>query len=156
MESPNMDSPIMETPIAQSPMESNIQVIESDDEVNNATPTQPSQKKTKKKPNLSGNPLKRQRKLTSSVWDHFVMIDELDSLGRMQSKCMKCDAKYIAESSHGTGNMLRHIRSCKGKVYRDIDSVESDMDQLCTQVLGMTVEDDDDDPCSSKNECEAN
>ncbi|KAL2941768.1 putative AC9 transposase [Bienertia sinuspersici] len=48
------------------------------------------------------------------------MIDELDSLGRMQSKCMKCDAKYIAESSHGTGNMLRHIRSCKGKVYRDI------------------------------------
>ncbi|KAL2934009.1 putative AC transposase [Bienertia sinuspersici] len=48
------------------------------------------------------------------------MIDELDSLGRMQSKCMKCDATYIAESSHGTGNMLRHIRSCKGKVYRDI------------------------------------
>ncbi|KAJ9538971.1 hypothetical protein OSB04_031704 [Centaurea solstitialis] len=34
--------------------------------------------------------------------------------------CKICGAKYIAESSHGTGNMLRHRKSCKGKFFRDI------------------------------------
>ncbi|KAL2922049.1 putative AC transposase [Bienertia sinuspersici] len=48
------------------------------------------------------------------------MIDELDASGRMQCRCKKCGVKYIAESSHGTGNMLRHIKGCKGKIYRDV------------------------------------
>lgn len=48
------------------------------------------------------------------------MIDELDVLGRMQCKCIKCGTRYIAESSHGTGNMHRHLKACKGRVYRDI------------------------------------
>lgn len=92
-----------------------VETVESDDEVevdDNGTPYTAA----KLKPNLTGNLRKRQRKLTSSVWDHFVMIDELDNMGRMQCQCLKCGVKYIGESSHGTGNMHRHIKSCKGKV----------------------------------------
>ncbi|KAJ9547236.1 hypothetical protein OSB04_019779 [Centaurea solstitialis] len=81
-------------------------------------------KKAKKasnlKPLLCGKPVKRQRKLTSTVWDDFELIDELDVNGNMQCKCKRCGVKYIAESSHGTGNMLRHRKSCKEKHYRDI------------------------------------
>jgi len=77
-------------------------------------------KASKLKPILLGKPVKRQRKLTSSVWDDFEMIDELDVNGNIQCKCKRCGVKYIAESSHGTGNMIRHRKSCKGKNYRDI------------------------------------
>ncbi|CAH1412223.1 unnamed protein product [Lactuca virosa] len=77
-------------------------------------------KAKKLKPNLSGNPVKRQRKLTSPVWKHFEMIDELDENGNIQCKCKKCGTKYIAKSSHGTGNMLRHARSCNTNNYADV------------------------------------
>ncbi|KAL2932016.1 putative AC transposase [Bienertia sinuspersici] len=98
--------------------------IESDDEVNSdgtEPPTKPKEAKTIKiKPNLIVNPLKRQRNLTSSIWVEFEMIDELDASGKIQCKCKKSGVKYIAESSHGTGNMRRHIKGCKGRVYRDV------------------------------------
>ncbi|KAL2936697.1 hypothetical protein RDABS01_020146 [Bienertia sinuspersici] len=159
-----MDSP--KTPIEspspiESPMESTHQdpiTLESDGEVNSdgmELPTKPKESKAIKiKPNLSGNPLKRQRKLTSSIWDEFEMIDELDASGRMQCRCKKCGVKYIAESSHGTGNMLRHIKGCKGKIYRDVGqlllrsnasgSISSDMEELCEQVAGMVMNEEED------------
>ncbi|CAH1430225.1 unnamed protein product [Lactuca virosa] len=77
-------------------------------------------KAKKLKPNLSSNPVKRQRKLTSPVWKHFEMIDELDENGNIQSKCKKCGTKYIAESSYGIGNMLRHARTCNTHNYADV------------------------------------
>lgn len=126
-----METPLetLESPI-ESPMASphpNAVCLESDDEVevNNdghdgtQAPSKP-EGAPKTKPNFTGNSNKRQRKLTSAVWDHFVMIDELDSSGKMQCKCIKCGVKYIAESSHGTGNMNRHIKNCKGRVYKDV------------------------------------
>ena len=40
----------------------------------------------------------------------------------MLCKCKKCGTTYIAESSHGTGNLLRHKRACdlKHKSYKDV------------------------------------
>lgn len=74
----------------------------------------------KQKPNLSGNTLKRQRKLTSPVWDNFTIIDELDVNGNIQCQCNRCGSKYVAESSHGTGNLIRHAKTCKGKNFKDV------------------------------------
>lgn len=107
----------------------NLSADEVEEEVGSASADRPevqaySSKKgkdaSKLKPILSGKPVKRQRKLTSTVWDGFEMIDELDLNGNIQCKCKKCGVKYIAESSHGTGNLRRHLKSCKGKNYRDI------------------------------------
>ncbi|KAI3766330.1 hypothetical protein L2E82_16384 [Cichorium intybus] len=64
----------------------------------------------KQKPILIGNTLKRQRKLTSPVWDEFQILDQLDANGKFQCRCNKCGVTYIAESRHGTGNMLRHSK----------------------------------------------
>lgn len=110
-----------ESPI-ESPLESPVN-LDSDEEVNDNEPQPAARVPPTSKPNLTGDLLqgrKRVRKLTSDVWGHFDMIDELDIHGNIQCKCIKCGTKYIAESSHGTGNMRRHIKSCKGKVYRDV------------------------------------
>ncbi|CAH1430443.1 unnamed protein product [Lactuca virosa] len=74
------------------------------------------------KPNFSGNPVKRKCKLTSRVWKAFEILKESDSKGNMLCKCKKCGTTYIAESSHGTGNLLRHKRACdlKHKSYKDV------------------------------------
>ncbi|CAH1432163.1 unnamed protein product [Lactuca virosa] len=74
------------------------------------------------KPNLSGNPVKRKRKLTSRVWKAFEILKESDSKGNMLCKCKKCGTTYIAKSSHGTGNLLRHKRACDliYKSYKDV------------------------------------
>ncbi|KAL6540731.1 hypothetical protein OROMI_024614 [Orobanche minor] len=73
----------------------------------------------KLKPN-NGNIKKRQRKLTSPVWEYFKILDDTDENGNLVCLCNRCGVKYIAESSHGTGNMLRHGRTCKGNTYKDV------------------------------------
>ena len=50
----------------------------------------------------TGNIKKRQRKLTSPVWDYFKILDEPDENGNLVCLCNRCEAKYIADSSHGT------------------------------------------------------
>ena len=73
----------------------------------------------KLKPN-TGITKKRQRKLTSPVWEYFKILDDTDENGNLVCLCNRCGVKYIAESRHGTGNMLRHGRSCKGHTYKDV------------------------------------
>ncbi|KAL4568618.1 hypothetical protein LXL04_024233 [Taraxacum kok-saghyz] len=73
----------------------------------------------KLKPN-TGITKKRQRKLTSPVWEYFKILDDTDENGNLVCLCNRCGAKYIAESRHGTGNMLRHGKSCKGHTYKDV------------------------------------
>lgn len=112
---------------------------EVEQEVGSASAVRPDA--SKHKPVLSGNLGKRQRKLTSTVWEDFEMIDELDINGNIQCKCKKCGVKYIAESSHGTGNLRRHLKSCKGKNYRDIGQLilQSSLNgSLESKALGLT------------------
>ncbi|CAI9285514.1 unnamed protein product [Lactuca saligna] len=53
---------------------------------------------------------------------HKLNLSESDSKGNMLCKCKKCGTTYIAESSHGTGNLLRHKTACdlKHKSYKDV------------------------------------
>ncbi|KAK9755642.1 hypothetical protein RND81_01G040400 [Saponaria officinalis] len=71
------------------------------------------------KPKVTGV-RKRQRRLTSPVWDQFVIQNEPDASGNLVYKCKKCAKTVIAESKNGTGNLIRHLKSCKGKSLRDI------------------------------------
>ena len=78
----------------------------------------PGNTQRKVKPN-TGITKRRQRKLTSPVWDYFTILDDIDANGNLVCLCNRYGVKYIAESSHGTGNMLRHGKSCKGHTYKD-------------------------------------
>ncbi|KAK9755641.1 hypothetical protein RND81_01G040400 [Saponaria officinalis] len=71
------------------------------------------------KPKVTGV-RKRQRRLTSPVWDQFVIQNEPDASRNLVCKCKKCAKTLIAESKNGTGNLIRHLKSCKGKYLRDI------------------------------------
>ncbi|KAK9749687.1 hypothetical protein RND81_02G143600 [Saponaria officinalis] len=71
------------------------------------------------KPKVTGV-RKRQRRLTSPVWDQFVIQNEPDASGNLIFKCKKCAKTFIAKSKNGTGNLIRHLKSCKGKSLRDI------------------------------------
>ncbi|KAL4573272.1 hypothetical protein LXL04_020071 [Taraxacum kok-saghyz] len=46
--------------------------------------------------------------------------DDTNENGNLVCLCNRCGVKYIAESSHGTGNMLRHGKNCKGLTYKDV------------------------------------
>jgi hypothetical protein len=72
-------------------------------------------------PSIHTNPMtktrvQKKRKKTSIVWTHF---DELPSKDpndtRIWAKCKFCDHKYIANSSHGTGNLQKHMKNCGGE-----------------------------------------
>ncbi|KAL4586091.1 hypothetical protein LXL04_010722 [Taraxacum kok-saghyz] len=79
----------------------------------------PGNTQRKVKPN-TGITKRRQRKLTSPVWDYFTILDDTNEKGDLVCLCNRCGVKYIAESRHGTGNMLRHGKSCKGHTYKDV------------------------------------
>ncbi|KAL4566150.1 hypothetical protein LXL04_030260 [Taraxacum kok-saghyz] len=70
----------------------------------------PGNTQRKVKPN-TGITKRRQRKLTSPVWDYFTILDDTNEKGDLLCLCNRCGVKYIAESRHGTGNMLRHGKS---------------------------------------------
>jgi len=50
-----------------------------------------------------GKPFKRQRKLTSTVWEHYDFL-EPDRDGNLFVKYKKCGQLYPRESKHGIGN----------------------------------------------------
>ncbi|KAG5226357.1 DELLA protein [Salix suchowensis] len=58
----------------------------------------------------TGTTRKRQR--TSEVWLYF---DEVRENGEVWAKCRNCSAKYRGESTRGTTNLRKHLRSCAGK-----------------------------------------
>ncbi|XP_050207485.1 zinc finger BED domain-containing protein RICESLEEPER 2-like [Mercurialis annua] len=61
---------------------------------------------------------KRQRKLSSIVWNYF--IKEEGKNNKRTAKCKACGKSYAADSKYGTGNMKRHIPVCPRKNSRDI------------------------------------
>jgi hypothetical protein len=68
--------------------------------------------------------VQKKRKKTSIVWTHF---DELPSKDpndkRIWAKCKFCDHKYIANGLHGTGNLQKHMKNCRGKTEHDIQQL---------------------------------
>ncbi|KAF9663185.1 hypothetical protein SADUNF_Sadunf17G0012000 [Salix dunnii] len=52
------------------------------------------------------------RRRTSVVWQYF---DEVRENGEVWAKCRNCCKKYRGESTRGTTNLRKHLRSCKGK-----------------------------------------
>jgi hypothetical protein len=77
-------------------------------------------------PSIHTNPMTKTRvqkkhKKTSIVWTHS---DELPSKdpndARICVKCKFCNHKYIANSSHGTENLHKHMKNCGGRIEHDI------------------------------------
>lgn len=52
------------------------------------------------------------RRRTSEVWQYF---DEVREDGEVWAKCRSCSTKYRGESTRGTTNLRKHLRSCPGK-----------------------------------------
>ena len=69
---------------------------------------------------ISGKNFKRQRKLTSGVWVNFEFVDETDEDGNLFCKCKKCEKMFRADSKMGTGNLIRHVKNCKMRTFRDV------------------------------------
>ena len=55
-------------------------------------------------------PLKK-KKLKSKVWNFFNILP-LGPDKKLKSACKKCGQQYLAASKYGTGNMLKHIKTC--------------------------------------------
>ena len=64
------------------------------------------------KPLADGKPPKCQRKLNSSMWEHYEFL-ELDVDGNLFCKCKKCGQMYPGDCKYGTGNLKRHLGICK-------------------------------------------
>jgi hypothetical protein len=79
--------------------------------------------------------VQKKRRKTSTVWTYF---DELPSTDpndtRIWAKCKFCDHKYIANSSHGTGNLQKHMKVCGGKNDHDIQQMLLSRDQRTLSV----------------------
>lgn len=57
---------------------------------------------------------KRPRTSTSRVWDVFQKLPADDN-GKEMASCSKCNKVYVANSTAGTSNLLRHLVSCPGR-----------------------------------------
>ena len=58
---------------------------------------------------------------TSIVWTYFEEIPQLDPTNpTIWAKCKFCSVKYVANSSHGTRNLKRHIDVCGKKNTHDV------------------------------------
>ena len=55
-----------------------------------------------------GKPPKRQRKLTSTVWEHYEFLPP-DGEGNLLCRCKHCGQTYPGDSSYRTGNLKRHL-----------------------------------------------
>ncbi|GAB2290824.1 hypothetical protein Dimus_038124 [Dionaea muscipula] len=54
---------------------------------------------------------KKKRMNTSDAWKHFKRVDTQGQNAR--TECMHCGKRYMSDPvKHGTGNMLKHLRSC--------------------------------------------
>jgi hypothetical protein len=68
--------------------------------------------------------VQKKHKKTSIVWTHFDEIPSKDPNDkRIWAQCKFCDHKYIANSSHGTGNLQKHMKNCGGKTEHDIQQL---------------------------------
>ncbi|XP_028101370.1 zinc finger BED domain-containing protein RICESLEEPER 4-like [Camellia sinensis] len=61
---------------------------------------------------------------TSKAWDHFEKIKGID--GKDRAMCKYCKKEYMAGSkSHGTSNLLSHLKNCTKYPYRDTHGQQS-------------------------------
>ncbi|WJX61075.1 cellulase [Trifolium repens] len=68
----------------------------------------------------------------SKVWKHFDRIKDLD-----KAKCKYCGKQYAANSSsHGTSNMIKHLKVCLKNPNREVDKRQK------TIAIGKESEDD--------------
>lgn len=90
---------------------------DNQEEINSAPLEDNTKGKRKGRIVLSG---KRKGRLTSKVWVNFDILSDLDEFGNMTCKCKNCGTVYSADSKAGTGNLIRHVKSCKMRTYRDV------------------------------------
>ncbi|KAJ8428776.1 hypothetical protein Cgig2_014384 [Carnegiea gigantea] len=96
------------------------------------------------KPVAGGKPPKRQRKLTSIVWEHYEFL-ELGEDGNLFYKCEKSDQVYPEDSKYETENLKRHLDHL-------LMPAELNVDDLCGDVMKMKLHDDEDNSVASKSE----
>ena len=88
-----------------------INIIEDED---HSIPTNP----------MTKTRVQKKRKKTSIVLTHFDEVHSKDPNDkRIWAKCKFCDHKYVANSSHGTGNLQKHMKNCGGKTEHDIQQL---------------------------------
>ncbi|CAO2838240.1 unnamed protein product [Amaranthus hypochondriacus] len=90
--------------------------VKSTDSMNKKDP----KNKGNKTIHIAGKNFKRQRRLTSGVWVNFEFVDETDEEGNLLCKCKKCAKTFRADSKMGTGNLIRHVKNCKMRTFRDV------------------------------------
>ena len=66
-----------------------------------------------------GKPPKRQRKLTSTVWEHYEFLPP-DAEGNLLCRCKHCGQTYPGDSSYGTENLKRHLGKCKREILKTL------------------------------------
>ncbi|KAK2663318.1 hypothetical protein Ddye_001892 [Dipteronia dyeriana] len=64
----------------------------------------------------------RTRKRTSKVWKSFQMIEN-DANGKARCKCKFCGQVFLCPSTHGTGNMRRHLDVCTKMKMHDVQQM---------------------------------
>lgn len=69
---------------------------------------------------VTGAKVKRKRRLTSSVWAYYDILNYVGPDEKARCKCKKCGTMFICESKYGTGNLKRHISTCARRNTRDI------------------------------------
>jgi len=69
-----------------------------------------------------GKPPKHQKKLTSTVWEHYEFLEPNEDCS-LFCKCKKCGQVYPTKSKHGTENLKRHLDNCKKRNFRYIDQL---------------------------------
>ncbi|KAL2902030.1 putative AC transposase [Bienertia sinuspersici] len=89
-----------------------------EDEIESVDATDKGKKSSNVKVLQSGK--KRQRRLSSSVWTNYDFLDEPDKDGNLVCKCKRCGITYNANSKNGTGNLIRHVKNCKMRTFRDV------------------------------------
>ncbi|KAL2928858.1 putative AC transposase [Bienertia sinuspersici] len=81
---------------------------------------------------------KRQRKLTSEVWDDFEFIKPQKN-GELRCKCKRCGKDFNAESKSGTGNLKRHLDRCKKRCYRDSSLYLEHLARMARDILAIPI-----------------
>ncbi|GMN66981.1 hypothetical protein TIFTF001_036047 [Ficus carica] len=78
------------------------------------------------------NKLLKKKRLKSKVWEFFDVL-LLGPYKKLKSAYKKCGHQYLASSKYGTGNMLKHIKTCPRTETRDIGQM------LITRDTGSNV-----------------
>ncbi|KAJ8433164.1 LOW QUALITY PROTEIN: hypothetical protein Cgig2_007128 [Carnegiea gigantea] len=112
-----------------------------------------------------GKPPKCQRKLTSSVWEHYEFLPP-DKEGNLFCKCKKCGQTYPGDSRYETDNLKRHLDNCKRRDVRDIGQLllqsrsgslgtlmppQVNLEGICGDVMKMNLYDNEDGEDQSKS-----